>query len=284
MLFFRLLSLLPFWMLYGFSTVVRVVLFGMMGYRRAVVLENLQSAFPQKSSVEIRKIQRAFEAAFCDQWVETIKLLTLSRKNLNRRMTGNWELLRELGEEGRDVYVLLGHQFNWEWAFVSTQWNISQTMAGFYLPVSNKSFDQLMQRIRSRGGGLLVSLKNLRAGLTALQGKRFVAGLIADQNPSQPESALWLSFMHREAPFFRGPEALARKADAAVVFAEVIRKRRGRYQVLLTLQTRHAAQAAPEEITRRYVQHLEDCLHRQPHNYLWSHRRWKLKRPTPPSL
>ncbi len=284
MLFFRLLSLLPFWMLYGLSSVVRVVLFGMMGYRKGVVLENLQSAFPEKDAAEIRKIQRAFEAAFCDQWVETIKLLTISRKTLNRRMTGNWELLRKLGEEGRDVYVLLGHQFNWEWAFVATQWNISQTMAGFYLPVSNKSFDRLMQRIRSRGGGLLVSLKNLRAGLTALQGKRFVAGLIADQNPSQPESALWLSFMHREAPFFRGPEALARKANAAVVFAEVVRQRRGRYQVLLTLQTRHAAETAPEEIIRRYVQHLEGCLHRQPHNYLWSHRRWKLKRPTPPSL
>lgn len=279
MLFFRLLSFLPLWLLYGLSTVVRVVLFGIAGYRKRVILENLRQAFPQKSNVEIQKIRRAFEAAFCDQWVETIKLLTVSRAGLNRRMQGNWELLRELGAEDRDVYVLLGHQFNWEWAFVATQWNIPQTMAGFYLPVSNKHFDQLMQDIRSRGGGLLVSLKNLRAGLTALQGKRFVAGLIADQNPSQPETALWLSFMHRDAPFFRGPEALARKANAAVVFAEVIREKRGRYQVILTLQTRQAAETAPEALTRRYVQHLEDCLHRHPHNYLWSHRRWKYQRP-----
>lgn len=278
MLIFRLLSFLPFWVLYGFSSAVRGVLFGWMGYRKAVVLENLQRAFPEKGLPEIREIQRSFEAAFCDQWVETIKLLTISRRALNQRMAGNWELLRQLGEEGRDVYVLLGHQFNWEWAFVATQWNIPQTMAGFYLPVSNPGFDQLMQRIRSRGGGLLVSLKNLRAGLSALQGKRFVAGLIADQNPSQPESALWVPFLNREAPFFRGPEALARKADAAVVFAEVIREKRGRYRVLLTLQTRHAAATAPEEITLRYVQHLEDCLRRQPANYLWSHRRWKLQR------
>ncbi len=278
MLFFRLLSRLPLWLLYGFSSVARVVLFGAMQYRRKVVLENLRHAFPEKSIPEIQAVRRAFEAAFCDQWVETIKLLSVSRTTLNRRMAGNWELLRQLGEEGRDVYVLLGHQFNWEWAFVATQWNIPQTMAGFYLPVSNPSFDQLMQRIRSRGGGLLISLKNLRAGLMALQGKRFVAGLIADQNPSQPENALWVSFMHREAPFFRGPEALARKAGAAVVFAEVVREKRGRYEVILTLYTRNAAATTPEEITRRYVQHLEECLHRQPHNYLWSHRRWKWKR------
>ncbi len=280
MLFFRLLSYLPLWVLYGLSTAVRIILFGIIGYRKQVVLENLERSFPEKSEAEIRNIQRAFEAAFCDQWVETIKLLTISQKTLDRRMEGNWELLHQLGEEGRDVYILLGHQFNWEWGFVATQWNTSQTMAGFYLPVSNQSFDRLMQKIRSRGGGLLVSLKNLRAGLAALQGKRFVAGLIADQNPSQPENALWLSFMHREAPFFRGPEALARKADAAVVFAEVIRKRRGYYRLNLTLHTRHDAQTAPEEITRSYVAHLEDCLRRQPSNYLWSHRRWKFKRPS----
>lgn len=278
MLFFRLLSFLPLWLLYGFSSAVRVVLFGLMGYRRKVISGNLTQSFPEKGDAEIQLIRRAFEKAFCDQWVETIKLLSISRTGLNRRMTGNWELLLQLGAEGRDVYVLLGHQFNWEWAFVATQWNIPQTTAGFYLPVSNSSFDRLMQQIRSQGGGLLISLKNLRAGLAALQGKRFVAGLIADQNPSQPENALWVSFMHREAPFFRGPEALARKANAAVVFAEVVREKRGRYQVVLTLYTRNAAETAPEEITRRYVQHLEACLHRQPHNYLWSHRRWKFRR------
>jgi KDO2-lipid IV(A) lauroyltransferase len=272
------LSWLPLGVLYLVSDGARALLFGLLRYRKGIVQANLTQAFPQKSIPEIRQIHRAFEKAFCDQWIETIKLLSISRRELTRRMPGNWELLRELGEAGHNVYVLLGHQFNWEWAFVATQWAIPQQMVGFYLPVSNPSFDRLMQRIRSRAGGQLVSLKNLRAGLTAFKEQQFVAGLIADQNPSQPDTALWLPFMHREAPFFRGPEALARKGRAAVVFAEVIRHRRGHYEVRLTLQETDAALTFPEAITRRYVAHLEVCLHRQPANYLWSHRRWKHQR------
>ncbi|RYD53291.1 MAG: lipid A biosynthesis acyltransferase [Sphingobacteriales bacterium] len=272
------LSWLPLGVLYVVSDGARALLFGVLKYRNAIVQANLTQAFPEKSLPEIQQIHRAFEKAFCDQWIETIKLLSISQQKLHRRMPGNWELLQQLGEAGQDVYVLMGHQFNWEWTFVATQWAIPQRSVGFYLPVSNRAFDQLMQRIRSRGGGQLVSLKNLRAGLAAFKNQRFVAGLIADQNPSQPDTALWLPFMHREAPFFRGPEALARKGHAAVVFAEVIRHRRGQYEVRLTLQEADAAATPPEAITRRYVEHLEACLHRQPANYLWSHRRWKHQR------
>ncbi len=273
-----LLSRLPLRVLYAFSILARVVLFGLLGYRRKVMQDNLRHAFPEKTEAEIHTIRRAFEKAFCDQWIETIRLLSISKEELNRRMPGNWELLRRLGEEGKDVYVLLGHQFNWEWAFVTTQWNIPQTMAGFYQPLSNKRFDQLMLRIRSRGGGVLISVKDIRAGMETLKGKRFVMGLIADQNPSRPENALWVSFMNREAPFFRGPETGAKKANAAVVFAEVIRHKRGQYEVVLSLEWDNAAHTQPEEITRRYVAHLEACLERQPYNYLWSHRRWKHKK------
>lgn len=270
-----LLSRLPLAFLYAFSTLARVVLFGFIGYRRKVVRDNLRHAFPEKNEAEIKAIHRAFEKAFCDQWIETIRLLSISQEELNKRVIGDWELLRRLGEEGKDVYVLLGHQFNWEWAFVTMQWNISQLSAGFYQPLANKRFDQLLLQIRSRGGGLLISVKDVRAGMEALKGKRFVMGLIADQNPSRPENALWIPFMHRETPFFRGPEAGAQKANAAVVFAEVVRHKRGQYEVLFSLDSENAAHTQPEEITRRYVSHLEACLRRQPHNYLWSHRRWK---------
>ncbi len=273
-------SWLPLWVLYGISGGARRILFGLFGYRRQVVRANLSAAFPQKPTGEIEKIRRDFERAFCDQWIETVKLLSMSSKSLERRMVFSGVSLLELEQQGRNCAVFLGHQFNWEWAALRTQWATAHIFAGIYLPLSSKPVDKIMHRLRSRGGGVFISMKALRAGLAQLAGKTYTLGLIADQNPSQPDAALWRSFMHREAPFHTGAETLARRAGTAVLFAALRCTRRGHYEV--HFETLWNAPEAPPaaELTRRYVQRLEAALEAQPHNYLWSHRRWKHIRKT----
>ncbi len=272
------LSLLPLPVLYGLSAAARAVLFGIIGYRRGVVRDNLRHAFPEKTDGERETVRRRFERAFCDQWVETLKLLSLSPAGLARRIRGNWAVFEDLNRAGKNAYVLLGHQFNWEWAAVACQEAAPQLFAGVYLPLENSAFDRLMRGIRTRGGGVLLSMKALREGLRQLQGQRYIIGLIADQNPSQPDAALWLPFLHREAPFFRGAEALARRDRGAVVFASIRNLRRGRYEVTLQKVWDDASEAPPGAITEAYVRFLEAELRAQPHNWLWSHRRWKHRR------
>jgi KDO2-lipid IV(A) lauroyltransferase len=269
------ISLLPLWVLYGISGAARRILFGLFGYRRAIVRANLKHAFPKKSESETEQIRRDFERAFCDQWIETIKLLTLSKERLARRMVFTGENLLALEAQGKNCAVFLGHQFNWEWASLRTQWATNQDFAGIYLPLSSKPVDALMQQLRSRGGGILISMKNLRAGLAKLAGRQYTLGLIADQNPSQPDAALWLPFMHREAPFHTGAETLARRAGAVPLFAALRCTRRGHYEVQFETLWNEDRVPPAGELTRRYVQRLEAALEAQPHNYLWSHRRWK---------
>jgi len=277
------LSWLPMPVLYGLSGLVRAVLFSTVGYRRTVVAENLAHAFPEKSERERARIQRGFERNFCDQWVETLKALSVSKSSLQKRVSGNWEVFEQLHREGRNAYALLGHFFNWEWASLACQWRAPQQFAGVYLPLSSPAFDRVMQRIRTRGGGWLISMKALRAGMQRLRGVPHIIGLIADQNPSQPSTALWLPFMHREAPFFTGPETMARRGGGALVFAAVRRAGRGRYQIVLEKAWDDARGAALEEITQAYVSFLEKELRAQPDNWLWSHRRWKHRPPAPPT-
>ena len=269
------LSLLPLWVLYGISGGVRRILFGVFGYRRAVVRANLKSAFPQKSNAETEQIRKDFERAFCDQWIETLKLLTISKRNLERRLKFTGEDILALEAQGQNCAVFLGHQFNWEWACLRTQWATVQDFAGIYLPLSSKPVDALMLKLRSRGGGIFISMKALRAGLAQLAGRQYTLGLIADQNPSQPDAALWISFMHREAPFHTGSETLARRAGAVSLFAALRCTRRGYYEVHFERLWNEAGSPPAGELTRRYVQRLEAALEAQPHNYLWSHRRWK---------
>lgn len=267
-------ALLPLRVLYVLSDLIFLILFYIVGYRKALVLEQLQYAFPEKSADELLRIRRQFFRNFCDQWMETLKLLTISEAQLNKRITANWEVFHQLYDDGKDTYALLGHTFNWEWANVACQYNCRQQFAGVYMPPDNKAFDKLMQRIRTRSGVWLISMM-AKKGFARLQGVRYIVGLIADQNPSNLKAAVWLNFMHRTVPFFRGPEQLATRNKAAVVFAGIERLKRGYYKITLHKYTDDASQLPQGQMMQDYVSFMEEQLHHQPDNWMWTHRRWK---------
>lgn len=266
------LSLLPLQALYLLSDVFFFFVYHAFSYRKVLVLDNLRHAFPEKSETELLTIRKQFYRNFCDQWIETIKLLSISEQELNRRMTGNWEVFDQLYDEGKNTYALLGHTFNWEWANVVCQYNVRQQFAGFYMPATNRAFDRLMMKARSRSGAWLISMK-AKKSMQRLEGVQYIVGLVADQNPSALQHAIWLPFMNREAAFFSGPEKLAKRAKAAVVFAGIRRIKRGYYDVQLHLISEDASKE--EGIMRQYVMFMESQLREQPDNWLWTHKRWK---------
>jgi len=269
------ISLLPLPVLYVLSDVIYGLLYHIAGYRKSVVWDNLKHAFPEKPDVELKLIRKKFYKNFCDQWIETLKLLSISRKELNRRFTGNWEVFRQLGADGKNTYAILGHTFNWEWANVACPYNTPQQYACVYLPLSNNAFDRLMLRIRSKSGAWMVSMKALKSGLARLKDTQHILALAADQNPSEPEVAEWISFMNREAPFFRGPEQMARRAKAAVVFAGITKIKRGYYRINLYKFSDDASQTGAGDVLNAYVKFVEQQLYAQPENWLWTHKRWK---------
>jgi KDO2-lipid IV(A) lauroyltransferase len=271
------IALLPMRVLYVLSDILYLLMYVVGRYRRQVTYDNLKHAFPDKTNAELNSIMRKFYRNFFDQWMELLKLLTISRAQLDRKVKGNWEVFHQLNTEGRNTYALLGHTFNWEWANVACQYNAPQQFAGVYMPVNSNAVNQLMTRMRTRGGGWLISMK-AKKGFQRLEGVRYIVGLIADQNPSNLKAAAWYPFMHREAPFFKGPELLARRASAAVVFAGIKKVKRGHYQVTLELVTKDASQLPENEVTQKYIAFMERQLREQPENWLWTHRRWKHKK------
>ncbi|MFM5956873.1 MAG: lysophospholipid acyltransferase family protein, partial [Dolichospermum sp.] len=79
MLFLRLISYLPFSVLYRISDFLFFVSYRLIKYRRAIVWSNLRNSFPEKSAFELKKIERDFYSCLCDYGVETLKLLTISK-------------------------------------------------------------------------------------------------------------------------------------------------------------------------------------------------------------
>ena len=270
-----LFSLLPMVVLYRFSDLAYFFICHVFGYRKKVVMSNLDIAFPEKSVTEKKKIARKFYRNFTDTFIESIKLLSISDKAFHRMVIFDPELVLALAKKGKSIQFHAGHQFNWELA----NWLIAETLPipfiGVYMRINNKVFDRIFYGLRSKKGTVLVPVHEFRNRVHQLFNEQYSLGLAADQNPGVPAQAYWLHFFNRAAPFVTGPDKGAIKNDTAVVMVKLKKIKRGRYKFETELLVENGSELKPGELTLLYRDKLEQTIREQPDNYLWSHRRWK---------
>lgn len=275
------LSFLPLWWGYLWSDLAYVLLYKVFGYRKKVVWDNIHQSFPEKSNEEKQMIVEDFYRNFCDQWIETIKLLSIPLNHLEKRMNADWNTFNSFSKDKQKVYTFWAHQFNFEWGNVICGHQIHNQWAGFYLPLNSKAFDRLLVKMRSRTGTHLIPTHDVKPGLKVLDEKypQHVLGMVADQTPANLDKAVWYQFLNRPTPFFQNPEKSAKKAEAAVVFGSMNKVKRGYYKIEFEYFCENAALIPEGEITKAYVRFLEKQLKQHPSNWLWTHRRWKRKKP-----
>lgn len=272
---FYTLSLLPFWFLYLLSDGSYLIVYYIVKYRREVVISNLKIAFPEKTEAERVSIAKEFYKNFTDSFIETIKLLTLSKEAFDKRMSGNYEVVNNLHHTGQSVQLHSGHFFNWEFINLACSAHLQYPFIGVYMPVKNKIFDRLILRLRSRFGTILIGATQFRNKFHQYSQQPYALGLAADQNPGHPDNAYWHPFFSKLAPFVKGPEKGARTNNTAVVMVNFYRVKRGYYKAEFDLLTTTPKQMEEGAITRYLIAYIENAIRKRPSNYLWSHRRWK---------
>jgi len=271
-----LLSLLPMWILYGVSDGIAFLLYAVIRYRRAIVLSNLETAFPDKTPAERLRIAKRFYRNFTDNFIETIKLLSAGHAFLKKRLViDNPELLDYFYDQGRKLQAHLGHLFNWELGNAAIPLITRYPFLVAYMPVENKVFERLFLHLRSRTGSVPLPASKMQRAIIPWRNTQYILALVADQSPGGPENSYWLNFFGRPTPFVRGPERGARIGDIPVIFVRFYKVRRGYYRVQLITIAEHPAQLPEGELTRRYRRLLEDAIRQQPDGWLWSHKRWK---------
>lgn len=280
---FKLLSRLPFPLLYLISDVAYVVVRHIAGYRRGVVRNNIANSFPELGEKARRDIERHFYHFLCDYGVETIKLLTIRPEALKRRMTFEGvDLMERSLEKHPFVFIYLGHYCNWEWISSLPLWKERPEThcAQLYRPLKNSVFDRLFMDIRTRFGAENISkYESLRRIMTLKhEGRKTIIGFISDQSPRWQSIHDWVDFLHQDTPVFTGTERIGKKVDAAVYFADVERRGRGRYHCRLRPLTEDIRSYPDYKVTELYMQELETIIRRNPAFWLWSHKRWKHKR------
>jgi len=272
-----LASLLPFFILYAISDFAAFLLGRVIKYRRDIILGNLQIAFPEKTEVERKKIARKFYQYFTDTFIETLKMISISKKTLLKRNTTDYEMLDELVAKGYNINILAGHQFNWEYGSLLYSQHFKIPMVAIYIPISNKIFSRIFFNFRTRYGAIFISAADFKSKMHDVFTKQYIIALGADQNPSDPSNAYWVNFFGRPTPFVTGPEKGAIKNNAAVVYFGFRKIKRGYYHFEAKLLAERGADTKTGELTCLYKDALENAIRTDPPNYLWSHRRFKFE-------
>jgi KDO2-lipid IV(A) lauroyltransferase len=279
--FIYLLSLLPFPILYAVSDGLYVILYYVLGYRKEVVMQNLHNSFPDKSDTEIKKIRKDFYHYLCDLTLETFKTLTIGKSTMLEHCSIDPEaqkLFTKLAEENKSFILVMGHWGNWEWAGNSFSLLCKHQLYVIYHPLSNKYFDGLIYRMRTRFGTKLIAMKDTFREMAGKRNELSATAFIADQTPS-PEGAFWTKFLNQDTPVFKGTEKIAQRMNYPIVYGRVRRIKRGHYEISAEILFENPAKTEPEMISKSHTMALERDIIAQPEIWLWSHRRWKHKRP-----
>jgi Kdo2-lipid IVA lauroyltransferase/acyltransferase len=271
-------SLIPFWLLYLMSDAVYFILYRVFGYRLKVVRTNIENSFPEKSVVELRAIEKGSYKNLADILLEGIKGFGMSEASTKRRYVFlNPELLNDRQDKGGNSITMGMHYGNWEWGVFSFQIYIKSLIIGYYKPLTNKIIDNYVYQKRAASGIELTSIKKTAWSFEHFKDKRSCYVFVSDQSPSTHETT-WVKFLNQDTACLYGADKYARQTNFPVYFLDMKRIKRGYYSVNIELLSENPAELQEGDITRLYMTRLEKMIVANPQDWLWSHKRWKLKR------
>ncbi|MCF2504453.1 lysophospholipid acyltransferase family protein [Dyadobacter sp. CY107] len=262
------------------SDFLRWSIFTLGGYRKNVIRQNLRNSFPDKSDAELSCIAKDFQLHFTDLIVETIKFRTASPECVRERLQGDISMMNEFYDSKTNIIYLMGHRGNWELANLFSSLCFTHECIVVYRPLQNKASDQWFLDLRTRFGAKLVPMDTIFKELQKPREKPYVVVLANDQSPN-PKTAFWTKFLHQDTGVFRGVETIARRYNLTVLYADFckVADKRGYYHVDISIITQTPKEVPNNAILEKQLRILEKDINLQPHNWLWSHRRWKHKRP-----
>ena len=276
----KLFSRLPMRALYAFAGFLYFRAYYVVRHRQHVIREQLAKVFPALSETERDAIHRQFLKNFCDVMVEVLKSVSMSPTQMSSHIRIlNLEAARGHLEAGQSVMFVTSHLGNWEWLLQGVTLQLGYPVDAAYKPLHDAWAERLMRKVRSRFGARLIPAKELLADFLQRRGIVRAVAINADQAPVSTDKRYWTQFLGQETAFYVGAEQIARATRLPILYLVMRRVRRGYYEVELRPLWDGRETLPPHAITERYARACERDVLDHPADWLWSYRRWRLKKP-----
>ncbi len=276
----KFLSRLPLQALYAFSSFLYLLAFYVVRHRHQVIRGQLEQVFPNSSDAERELIHKRFLKNFCDVVVEVLKSVSMTEADMRAHVQiVNLDVARRYLDAGQSVMLVTSHLGNWEWLLHGVTLQLGYPVDAAYKPLHDQWAERLMLQIRSRFGARLVPAKELLADFLRRRGIVRAVAMNADQAPVSTDKRYWTQFLGQDTAFYIGAEQIARATRLPILYVRVRRIRRGYYEVELSPLWDGREVTEPSTVTERYARACEVDVLKSPADWLWSYRRWRLKKP-----
>ncbi len=276
----KFLSRLPLRALYAFSGFLYFLAYYVVRHRHRVIRDQIAQVFPDMPEAERTAIHKRYLKNFCDVLVEVLKSASMGAADLSARIRiVNLPLALEYLEAGRSVMLVTSHLCNWEWLLQGIALQLGFPLDAAYKPLHDQWAEKLMLGVRSRFGARLIPAKELLADFLSRRTVVRAVAMNADQAPVSTDKRYWTSFLGQDTAFYVGAEQIARGMRLPMLYVVMRRLRRGRYEVEFRVLWDGREVVAPNGITERYARACEVDVLESPADWLWSYRRWRLKKP-----
>lgn len=275
----KLISYIPFRVLYVISDGLYYMLYYIIRYRRKIVRKNLTESFPTLKGKEILQVEKKFYRYFTDQVLESCKMATISPEEMKKHMKfTNIEAANAVFKEGKTIALYMGHYGNWEWISSIPLWVADGvTSVQIYHKLRNENMNKLILNMRERMGAVSVEMRKTARYITEISNTNQVSviGFIADQSPKKKEVRYFLPFLQHRTPILVGTEKIVKHYGFEAWFLDMKRVKRGYYEAELVRMHEEPASLPDFELTAIYFRMLEKMIQERPELYLWTHNRFK---------
>jgi len=276
----KFFSRLPLRALYAFSSFLYLLAFYVVRHRHQVIRGQLEKVFPHASAAEHERIHQRFLKNFCDVVVEVLRSVSMTEADMRAHVKiVNLDVARRHLDAGQSVMLVTSHLCNWEWLLHGVTLQLGYPVDAAYKPLHDQWAERLMLKIRSRFGARLVPAKELLADFLRRRGIVRAVAMNADQAPVSTDKRYWTQFLGQDTAFYIGAEQIARATRLPILYVAVRRIRRGYYDVELRPLWDGREVTGPNAVTERYARACEIDVLKSPADWLWSYRRWRLKKP-----
>ena len=285
----------PLWFHYFWGDVLSWILRCVLRYRTEVVWMNITRAFPEKKYKELKAIYKAFYKHLGEIIAEAIWFGGSSYKRLNKAgivTVKNPEVIASLYESSPSVTVMCSHCGNWEilggfYGYITKdgfECPFDETiLTVVYKRLSSDVFDRVfaMNRVNALAEwypeSIIESNNILRFSIKNRSQKR-IYGYPADQTPYKGMGRHDMgTFLNQKTYAMTGSLGVACKLSHSVVYMKMKHVRRGKYEWEFIPICDDASKHDPDVLMRKYYDLLEQEINETPHNWLWSHNRWKIR-------
>jgi Kdo2-lipid IVA lauroyltransferase/acyltransferase len=273
-----LVRLMPWRTVNRFGRFLAWVVFHAIPIRRSLTLDQLQRAFPDKSSAEIKEIALAAYRNLIISLLEVFWFSHLTAEKVKEIVImPDTSVMDSRLKEGKGLIMLGGHFGNWELIAIAVGLLSHHPLTIIVQRQRNRYVDAFMNKNRILFGNRVVEMERAPREIILTLRNNGVVAILADQ--SGPQEGLFVDFFGRPASTHRGPAVFSVRTGAPIIMAFIIRQSDGSYRVEFeevdTQNVGGTDEEKVEQITARHVALLEKYASRYPDHWLWMHKRWK---------